>query len=181
MAPARSVDAVVCDRDGTLVQDVPFNGDPGRVRPLPSVAAGLARLRAAGVPVAIASNQSGVARGRLTVDQVEAVNDRVADLLGPFGAIVWCPHGPGDGCACRKPAPGLVLEAAARLGVPPGRCAMVGDIGADVEAAEAAGALGILVPGPSTRGEEVTAACLVAGDFGAAVDMVLAPLAEPAS
>jgi D-glycero-D-manno-heptose 1,7-bisphosphate phosphatase len=171
---SRSVEAVVCDRDGTLVEDVPYNGDPALVRPRPGVAAGLARLRGAGLGLAIASNQSGVAYGMLTPAQVEAVNTRVADLLGPFGAVVWCPHGPDDGCRCRKPAPGLVLEAAARLGVAPERCAVIGDIGPDVEAAEAAGAFGILVPRPRTRRSEVAAAHRVAPDFGAAVDLVLA-------
>jgi histidinol-phosphate phosphatase family protein len=165
---------VVCDRDGTLVEDVPYNGDPRRVRPLPGVAQGLAHLRAAGVPVAIASNQSGVARGWLTADDVAAVNARVDELLGPFGAVVWCPHAPDDGCGCRKPAPGLVLAAADLLGVTPAACAVIGDIGADVAAAEAAGALGILVPNARTRRAEVAAARYVAPDFLAAADGLLA-------
>jgi D-glycero-D-manno-heptose 1,7-bisphosphate phosphatase len=165
---------VVCDRDGTLVEDVPYNGDPGRVRPLPGVAEGLARLRAAGIALAIASNQSGVARGRLTAGDVAAVNERVDELLGPFGAAVWCPHSPDDGCGCRKPAPGLVLVAADRLGVAPEACAVIGDIGADVDAAEAAGALGILVPTARTRRAEVAAARHVAPNFLAAADGLLA-------
>jgi D-glycero-D-manno-heptose 1,7-bisphosphate phosphatase len=165
---------VVCDRDGTLVEDVPYNGDPRRVRPLPGVAEGLARLRAAGVALAIASNQSGVACGRLTADDVAAVNARVDELLGPFGAMVWCPHGPDDGCGCRKPAPGLVLAAASRLGLAPAACAVIGDIGADVAAAEAAGALGIMVPTTRTRPAEVAAARHVAPDFLAAAGRLLA-------
>lgn len=165
---------VVCDRDGTLVEDVPYNGHPDRVRPLPGVAVGLARLRAAGIALAVASNQSGVARGRLTPDEVEAVNDRVDELLGPFGAVVWCPHGPFDGCGCRKPAPGLVLAAAERLGVAPADCAVIGDIRADVAAAEAAGAVGILVPTARTRRSEVAAARHLAPDFLAAADSLLA-------
>lgn len=169
----RTIDAVLCDRDGTLVADVPYNGDPDRVVPLPTVGAGLARLRAAGVLLAIVSNQSGVARGVLTVAEVEAVNGRVAELLGPFDAMLWCPHAPGDGCTCRKPAPGLVQDAARALGVPADRCAVVGDIGADVDAARTAGALGVLVPQPRTRATEVAAAEWVAPDFGTAVDLLL--------
>src|SRR5690606_33783023 len=163
----------MCDRDGTLVHDVPFNGDPERVAPLPGVRAGLDRLRAAGLRLAIVSNQSGVARGLLSAREVAAVNRRVVDVLGPFDAVLWCPHGPEDGCGCRKPAPGMIRTAAERLGVPARRCAVVGDIGADVEAAAAAGAIGVLVPGPRTRRDEIAAAPLVAEDFGAAVDLPL--------
>jgi len=84
-----------------------------------------------------------------------------------------CPHGADDGCGCRKPRPGLVLEAAARLGVPPHRCAVVGDIGADVQAARSAGARALLVPTPVTRPEEVAAAPEVAADLDAAVTRLL--------
>jgi histidinol-phosphate phosphatase family protein len=165
--------AVLFDRDGTLVHDVPYNGDPARVRPVPGARAALDRLRAAGVAVGVVTNQSGVARGVLTPEQVEAVNRRVEELLGPFAAWAVCPHGPDDGCACRKPAPGLVTDAARRLGVDPRECALVGDIGADVDAAIAAGARPILVPTPLTRPEEVAAAPEVANDLGEAVDRLL--------
>lgn len=164
---------MLCDRDGTLIADVPYNGDPDRVVPLPGVAEGLDRLRAAGIGLGVVSNQSGVARGVLTADQVEKVNRRVVELLGPFGAVVWCPHGPADGCRCRKPAPGMIDRAAAALGVPVERCAVVGDIGADVDAARAAGALGVLVPRPTTLAAEVASAAVVAPDFAGAVDLLL--------
>jgi histidinol-phosphate phosphatase family protein len=166
--------AVLFDRDGTLVVDVPYNGDPTRVQPVPGAAAALARLRAAGVPTAVVSNQSGIARGLVTAAQVRAVNARVEELLGPLGPWSWCPHGPADGCDCRKPAPGLILRAAARLGVDPARCVVIGDIGADVQAARAAGARAILVPTSVTRADEVAAADEVAPDLSAAVDRVLA-------
>jgi histidinol-phosphate phosphatase family protein len=166
-------DAVLLDRDGTLVIDVPYNGDPEQVRPMPGARDALDRLRAAGVPLAVVSNQSGIARGILSEDEVAAVNRRVEELLGPLGPWCVCPHGPDDGCDCRKPAPGLVLEAAARLGVAPERCAVVGDIGADVEAARAVGARGVLVPTPRTRREEVAAAPERARDLEEAVDLLL--------
>jgi histidinol-phosphate phosphatase family protein len=126
------------------------------------------------VPTAVVSNQSGIARGIVTEEQVRAVNARVEELLGPLGPWAWCPHGPGDGCACRKPAPGLILRAAERLGVDPARCVVIGDIGADVDAAHAAGARAILVPTPVTRPEEVEDADEVAPDLTAAIDRVLA-------
>lgn len=166
-------DAVLLDRDGTLILDVPYNGDPDRVEALPRARDALDRLRAAGFALAVVSNQSGVARGLITSEQVTAVNRRIEELLGPLGPFAVCPHGPGDGCDCRKPAPGLVLEAAAALGVAPERCAVVGDIGADVEAARAAGARGVLVPTPFTRRAEIEAAPEVASDLGAAVDLLI--------
>lgn len=173
-APPAAVQAVLVDRDGTLVVDVPYNGDPALVEPVPGAAPALERLRAAGLPVAVISNQSGVARGLLSSADVDAVNRRVSDLLGPFAGFWVCPHGPGDGCGCRKPAPGLVLAAAAALGVAPTACAVIGDIGADVEAANAAGARGVLVPTPLTRPAEVAAAPEVAPDLATAVDLLLA-------
>jgi histidinol-phosphate phosphatase family protein len=171
--PARPPAAVLFDRDGTLVEDVPYNGDPALVVLRPGARAALDRLRAAGIPTAMISNQSGIARGHITAAQVEAVNARVDALLGGLGPLLWCPHGPGDGCACRKPAPGLVHQAAAALGVAPADCVVIGDIGADVAAAQAAGATGILVPTPVTRGEEVAAAPIVVEDLRAAMDLLL--------
>jgi histidinol-phosphate phosphatase family protein len=165
--------AVLFDRDGTLIADVPYNGDPARVAPMPGARAALDRLRAAGVPVGVVSNQSGVARGLLGLEDVTAVNRRMEALLGPLGPIEVCPHGPEDGCECRKPAPGLVLRAAQRLGADPRDCVVVGDIGADMEAARAAGARGILVPTPRTRREEVAAASERAADLPGAIDLVL--------
>ena len=161
------------DRDGTLVRDVPYNGDPARVEPMPGAREALDRLRAAGIPTAVVSNQSGIARGLLTRAQVDAVNARVEQVLGPLGPFFVCEHGPQDGCACRKPRPGMVLAAARSLGVPPARCAVVGDIGADVGAARAAGARPVLVPTPVTRREEVEDAPEVAVDLAGAVALLL--------
>ena len=165
--------AVLVDRDGTLVEDVPYNGDPSKVVPVPGAAAALARLRAAGVPLALVSNQSGVGRGLLTMAEVEAVNRRLEELVGPLGPWLICPHGPDEGCGCRKPAPGLVLAAAAALGVDPTECALIGDIGPDVEAARAAGARAILVPTPATLAHEVADAPEVAGTLHEAVDLLI--------
>ncbi|MGW0062032.1 HAD-IIIA family hydrolase [Streptosporangium sandarakinum] len=163
------------DRDGTLIEDVPYNADPGRVRPVPGARRALDRLRRAGVPVGVVTNQSGVARGIVSPDALEDVNRRVEELLGPFAVWAVCPHGEDDRCACRKPAPGLVLHAAAVLGVDARDCVVVGDIGRDVEAARAAGARGILVPTLVTLPEEVAAAPEVAADLAVAVDLVLRP------
>jgi histidinol-phosphate phosphatase family protein len=169
---------VLFDRDGTLVVDVPYNGDPARVAVMPGAARALGRLRAAGVPVGVVSNQSGIARGLLTPADVEAVHARVEELLGPFAVWRWCPHGPDDGCACRKPAPGMVLDAADALGLAPADLALVGDIAADVGAAHAAGARAVLVPTPVTRAEEVDAA-RTAGELADDLDGAVTLLGWP--
>ena len=146
--------AVLFDRDGTLVRDVPYNADPALVEPVPGAAAALARLRRAGIRTGVVTNQAGIAKGLLTAAEADAVNRRVDDLLGPFGTWQVCPHGPGDGCRCRKPAPGMIIAAAAALSVEPAGCVVIGDTGADVTAARAAGARGILVPAPATLAAE---------------------------
>ncbi|MFF5701460.1 D-glycero-alpha-D-manno-heptose-1,7-bisphosphate 7-phosphatase [Streptomyces sp. NPDC012794] len=166
-------DAVLFDRDGTLVVDVPYNGDPARVTPMPSARAAVSALRRLGVPLGVVSNQSGVARGLLTRRQVEAVRRRVDALFGPFALWAVCPHGPDTGCGCRKPAPGLVTAACERLGASPGRTVVIGDIGSDLEAARSAGARGVLVPTPATRAEEVAGADACAADLMAAVRLAL--------
>lgn len=173
--PWRGVpDAVLFDRDGTLVHDVPYNGDPTLVRPVDGVREALDRLRATGVRVGVVTNQSGVGSGRITPGDVHAVNGRIDELLGPFDAWQVCPHDRNDGCTCRKPAPGMIKAACADLGVETSRCVVVGDIGSDLEAAEAAGARGVLVPTPATRTVEVEAAEQVCTDVTAAVDQILA-------
>src|SRR4051794_38174673 len=109
--------AVLFDRDGTLVVDVPYNGDPDAVVPMPGAVEAVRRVREAGLPTAVVTNQSGIARGLLSAAQVEAVNARIDEIFGPFDTWCVCPHGPADGCDCRKPGPGLVRQAASRLGV----------------------------------------------------------------
>jgi histidinol-phosphate phosphatase family protein len=175
LLPRRPAAAVLFDRDGTLVHDVAYNGDPAAVVPMPGAREALDRLRVAGVPTAVVSNQSGVARGLVAAEQVVAVNARVDELLGPMGPWLVCPHGPDDGCRCRKPQPGLILRAAALLGVDPADCAVIGDIGADVEAARRAGASAVLVPNSATRPEELRSAPAVAVDLAAAVDLLIGP------
>lgn len=169
----RLFDAVLFDRDGTLIEDVPFNADPDAVRPMPGARAALDRLRAAGLRLGVVTNQSGIARGRFGPSDLDRVHARVEQLLGPFDTWQICPHDDDAGCRCRKPAPGLVLAAARALATVPGRCVVVGDIGRDMAAAGAAGAAGILVPTAATRCAEIAAAPSVAGDLAQAVDLIL--------
>ncbi len=140
--------AVLFDRDETIVVDVPFNGDPAKVVAAPNARELLDRLRAAGLPLAVVSNQSGIGRGLLTAEQVNAVNRKIDELIGPFAGFFVCPHAPDDACECRKPKPKLILDAARALGVDPGCCVVVGDRESDVEAARNAGAIPLRVSGP---------------------------------
>jgi len=169
--PWPPIRAVLFDRDGTLIKDVPYSRDPALVEPMPGAAAAVAAARRQGLRVGMITNQSGIARGLIGAAEAQAVNTRVAELLGPFDVVRMCPHGPADGCGCRKPAPGMVLAAAADLGMAPHECAVIGDIGADIEAARAAGTRGVLVPGPLTQSGELTGA-RVARDVPTAVRML---------
>ncbi|XRQ14953.1 HAD-IIIA family hydrolase [Actinomadura welshii] len=164
---------VLFDRDDTLIRDVPYNGDPERVEPMPGARRALDRLRRHGVRIGVVSNQSGVAKGHITAGDVRRVNARVERLLGRFDVWEFCPHDGGDGCECRKPGPGMIERAARRLGALPSECAVIGDIGGDVEAAAAAGARGILVPTGRTRPAEIARAAETAPSLRAAVDLVL--------
>lgn len=167
-------EAVLFDRDGTLVRDEPYNGDPAKVVPMPGAKETLDRLRSVGVRVGVVSNQSGVGSGRITIEQVEAVNDRIRELLGPFDVWRYCPHARDEGCDCRKPAPGMVRDACLELGIEPERCVFIGDIGSDMDAAQAAGARALLVPTEATREEEIRAAPHVSSSLEEAVDDISA-------
>lgn len=179
MFEKRRPGAVLFDRDGTLIRDVPYNGDPALVEPMPGAVEALGRLRRADVAVAVVTNQSGVAKGLLSPDEMDQVNAKVEELLGPFDAWAICVHDDTDGCTCRKPAPGLVIRAAAVLDVSPRDCVVVGDIGRDMEAAKAAGARGILVPTPQTLEAEIRLAAEVADDLTDVVDRVLSDADGP--
>lgn len=134
--------ALFLDRDGTLIVDVGYPRDPARVALLPGVGAAL-RALAARYALVIVSNQSGLARGRISPDEAAAVHARVVEAFAAegvrFDGSYYCPHGPDDGCPCRKPAPGMLRQAAADLGLDLAASVMVGDKEADVEAGRAAG------------------------------------------
>jgi D-glycero-D-manno-heptose 1,7-bisphosphate phosphatase len=138
---------VLVDRDGTIILDVPYNGDPALVQPVEGAKAALDRLRAAGLRVGVLTNQSGVGRAIITEAQMNAVNARVEELLGPFDGWFICAHAPDDDCACRKPKPKLILDAAQAWGVEPSSIVVLGDKDSDVEAAHNAGATALKIDG----------------------------------
>ncbi len=135
--------AVFLDRDGTLNREVGYIGDPLALELLPGVPAALGRLAAAGFAVVVVTNQSAIGRGVFTRAQVDAVHARLRSELAASGvqldAIFVCPHAPADACACRKPRPGLFLEARDALGLNLAKSWMVGDTVRDMAAARAAG------------------------------------------
>lgn len=169
------VAAVLFDRDGTLIHDVPGNADASRVRPMPGAVEAVALARRRGLAVGVATNQAAVGNGVLSLDDVDRVNRRVDALFGGFDVWEVCPHRAEDGCACRKPRAGMVSSAARRLGVDPARVVVIGDVGSDLEAARAAGAHGILVPNSRTRAEEIRSAARVAGSLLDAVSLIGVP------
>jgi len=153
-----SVPVVYLDRDGTLNFDPGYLNEPEQLRLLPGVAPAVARLNRAGFKTVVLSNQSGVARGLITQDQLEAIHQRLRELLAEDGAwldgIFICPHHPDEGCICRKPAPGLVHRALQELGVFPGNAIVIGDKATDVELARNVGTLAVFVRSGSAPEEE---------------------------
>lgn len=150
--------AVLLDRDGTIIVEKEYLSDPAGVELLPGAAAGLRALRALGCLLAVVTNQSGVGRGYYTLDTMHAVNRRMAELLAREGIVLdgiyFCPHAPGSGCACRKPLPGMGLQAARELGFEPRDAVIIGDKLVDLGLAGAMGARGILVRTGYGRDEE---------------------------
>lgn len=146
---ASAAPAVFLDRDGTLIEDLGYPRDPERVRLLRGVEEGLQRLRCEGFLLVVVGNQSGIGRGIVSEAEARAVHARFAALLKQRGialdAVKYCPHAPWEGCACRKPSPCMLLEAAAELGIDLGASYMVGDKLSDVLAGRRAGCHTILL------------------------------------
>jgi histidinol-phosphate phosphatase family protein len=151
---------VFLDKDGTLIEDLPYNVDPRRIRLAPGAREAVRLWAEHGWRIAIATNQSGVARGYFTLEELDAVSRHLESTVGELGAgwagFYACPHLP-EGineyaieCDCRKPAPGMIRTAAAELGVDPAECWFIGDTWMDMGAGRAAGCRTILV-GPEWR------------------------------
>lgn len=140
---------IILDRDGVINEDSDaYIKSPEEWRPLPGSAAAIARLNDAGYRVVVATNQSGLARGYFDQAGLDAIHQTMAAHLESAGArlsgVYFCPHGPDDGCACRKPAPGLIDQIVAEYGDVTG-VPMVGDSLRDLEAGVARGCRPVLV------------------------------------
>jgi D,D-heptose 1,7-bisphosphate phosphatase len=136
--------AIFLDRDGTLNPDPGYISDPELFNLYPGTGEALSRLQQAGYLLILITNQSGIARGLLTHAQLAAIHDKLQRLLAEFSVklsgIYYCPHHPdfpdADGvaaCSCRKPEPGLILQAIEELQIDPEHSFMIGDKTSDVE------------------------------------------------
>ncbi len=182
--------AVFLDRDGTVNTEEDFLSDPDKLQLVKGAVEGLKILRDTGFTLVVVSNQSGVARGLFSEDDVARVNERLARLLSEEGVDVerfyHCPHHPEGTvpeysvqCECRKPSPGMLLRAADELGIDPAASYMVGDRARDLEAGRRAGARTVLVRtgyGPSALEEvlEMKLADFVADDLVQAACWIVA-------
>jgi D-glycero-D-manno-heptose 1,7-bisphosphate phosphatase len=174
--------AAFLDRDGTIIEDVAFLRDPDRAHLLPGAAAAIKRLNEGGLLTIVATNQSGIARGMLTVHDYQRGECRVDELLALEGARLdahyFCPHLPevSGPCECRKPGTLLYRQAAERFEIDLGRSWWVGDRIRDVAPAEAFGGRGILLrsgAGEAEAADPAAARFMRARDLAEAVEMIL--------
>lgn len=139
--------ALILDRDGTIIEHVPYLADPDGVRLLPGVREALSRARAVGVRLFLHSNQSGVGRGLFTLDAVESCNLRMLDLLGfeddGFERICIAPEHPDEPSVYRKPSPAFAHEVMRHTGFDADEICYIGDRGSDLATAHAAGTRGV--------------------------------------
>ncbi|WP_419192427.1 D-glycero-alpha-D-manno-heptose-1,7-bisphosphate 7-phosphatase [Engelhardtia mirabilis] len=184
--------AVFLDRDGTLITETGYLTDPEGWQFVPGAPAAVARLNRAGVPVALVTNQSAIARGMLDESGLAAIHGRISEGLAAEGAhldeILYCPFHPdheverfGAFASWRKPLPGMLLEAARRFSVDVATAATIGDSDRDLRAGEACGARAILVRTGKGEAEQRLARARLQGeptvvaDLAAAVDLLLGP------
>lgn len=149
IAPTSTRRFALLDRDGTIIVDKVYLKDPDGVEFAPGAIEGLRLLRDAGFKLVLITNQSGIARGYFDEPALERVHDRLEAMLSAEGlrleAIYFCPHGPDDGCDCRKPAPGMVRNAMRDLGFGPTQAVIIGDSDADIGVAAATGVIGLRI------------------------------------
>lgn len=182
--------AVFLDRDGTINEEMGYINHLSRFQLLPASIPAIARLNQAGLLVVVATNQSGVARGYFPASLIDQVHDLMGRLLAAQGAFVdaiyVCQHGPEAGCACRKPKPGLLYQAAQDLDIDLTRSYVVGDRFNDVQLAANVGAQGILVLTGYGRGEvenyqgpRLATPAYIATDLADAAEWILADSHKP--
>jgi D-glycero-D-manno-heptose 1,7-bisphosphate phosphatase len=177
--------AVFLDKDGTLVEDVPYNVDPAQVRLMPGAVEGLRSLSSAGFSLLVITNQSGVARGLFSESALGDVQARISDLLAPAGihldGFYYCPHLPESecqmgepACDCRKPSPGLLHRATTDHGLDLPLSWFVGDIADDIEAGRRAGCRTVLVNrNPESEPEAAALADYICCDLDEAAAVII--------
>ena len=141
---------IILDRDGVINYDsADYIKSADEWIPIPGSMEAISRLSQNGYRIIIVSNQSGISRKKFTIDDLNGIHQKMIMHLGQFGgsieAIVFCPHGPRQGCDCRKPKPGMLFDIANRLRISLKDIYFVGDSQRDLDAAQAAGAKPVLV------------------------------------
>jgi len=148
---------VFLDRDGTIAEEVGYLNHLSRFQLYPFAGAAIRRLNAAGLPVIVVTNQSGVARGFFPEELVQRANEKMIRELAGAGAhldaVYYCPHSTADNCACRKPRPGMLIRAAREHRLELNGSWMIGDRYDDLEMAHAVGCRSVLVLSGYGRGE----------------------------
>jgi D-glycero-D-manno-heptose 1,7-bisphosphate phosphatase len=169
----------ILDRDGTIVRDRGYLDNAAGLEFAPGAAAGLRCLHMHGYRLVVITNQSGVGRGLYPIERVHEMNDRLHIMVEEAGArlerIYFCPHIPEAGCACRKPALGLLLRAAFELDFPMACAVVIGDKESDIEFGRRAGAKTILIEAEPRRSVARTDSTLVVTDFLQAALATVAP------
>jgi len=179
--------AIFLDKDGTLIEDVPYNCDVRMIRLMPGASEGLRRLQVAGYALIVVSNQPGVAHGFFPTDALRQVEMTLGALLQDervrLDGFYYCPHHPKGRvtayaavCDCRKPSPGLLIQAASDYGIDLRASWMIGDILHDVEAGRRAGCRTILIDnGHETEWHLAAHRCpdAMAADLASAADIIL--------
>ena len=167
--------AVFVDRDGTLIHDADYCSDPSQVKAFEGAAAALRRLKDAGFKIIVITNQSGIGRGFFSEEQYRAVEAEVSRQLGDglIDATYFCPDPPDQPTTCRKPAPGMVLEAASDHNVDLSRSFLIGDKEIDAECAHNAGVRAIRVRTGFDKTTEGSRADWVAEDLQGATEIIL--------
>jgi D-glycero-D-manno-heptose 1,7-bisphosphate phosphatase len=172
---------VLLDRDGTINVEKHYLSDPALLELYPGAAEAMRQLQAKGFGLAVVTNQAGIARGKITMAQLDAVHAKLGAMLATEGVsldgVYFCPHGPDDDCDCRKPAPGMIEQAVRELGFDPRQAFVVGDKGIDIGLGKAVGATTILVRtgyGAETEREKRADPDYVADDLPDAARWILA-------
>jgi len=170
--------AIFVDKDGTLVEDVPYNVDPARIALAPGAVEAVEKFASSGYRVFVVSNQPGAALGHFPEEKLQDVERKLRELLDDaLDGFYYCPHHPEAGCRCRKPSPGMLLRAAREHGLSLERSWMIGDILDDVEAGRRAGCLTCLIDNGNETEWKISSVRRpdrVAADLAEAAAMILA-------
>src|SRR6266704_3686496 len=167
--------AVFVDRDGTIMENIDYCSDPKDVKIFPAVPEALRRLKSKGFKLIVITNQSGIGRGLFTIEQYRAVEAEVLRQLGDglIDATYFCPDVPGQHSSCRKPAPGMIVQATREHQIDLARSFLIGDKEIDAECGRNAGVRTIRVQTGIQHDMAGSIADWIASDFVAAAKIIL--------